>query len=95
MKSKLKRWIDFEILLLCIKVIGHIFCFGIEFFENKGTGIFGQFIVIDFIIWYSCHMYFSPISTSWYRQLSVMVNDTYLWIILYSQYCFFFLNFVL
>ena len=26
-------------------------------------------MVIDFIMWYSYHTYFSPIQTSWYRQL--------------------------
>ena len=32
-----------------IKVIRHVFGFGIEFFEHKDIGIFGHFIVIDFI----------------------------------------------
>ena len=50
------------------KVIRHVFGFGIEFLENKDIGIFGHFIVhvIDFIKRYSHHMYFSPISTSWF-----------------------------
>ena len=32
-----------------IKVIRHVFGFGIEFLENKDIGIFEHFIVIDFI----------------------------------------------
>ena len=47
-----------------LKVIRHVFGFGIEFLENKDIGIFGHFIVIDFIKRYSYHAYFSPISTS-------------------------------
>ena len=41
-----------------IKVIRHVFCFGIEFLENKDIGIFGHFIVNDFIKQYSYHTYF-------------------------------------
>ena len=47
-----------------IKVIRHVFGFGIEFLENKDIGIFEHFIVIDFIKRYSYHTYFSPILTS-------------------------------
>ena len=50
------------------KVIRHVFGFGIEFLENKDIGIFGHFLVIDFIKWYSYHTYFWPISTSWFRR---------------------------
>ena len=50
------------------KVIWHVFGFGIGCLENKDIGIFVHFMVIDFIMWYSCHTYYSPISTSWYRQ---------------------------
>ena len=75
------------------KVIRHVFGFGIEFFENKDIGIFGHFIVIDFIKRYSYHTYFSPISTPDFVDLelgilSVMANDAFLWIIPYSQHCF-------
>ena len=41
-----------------IKVIRHVFGFGIEFFENKDIEIFGHFIVIDFIKRYRYHTYF-------------------------------------
>ena len=51
-----------------LKVIRHVFGFGIEFLENKDIGIFGHFMVIDFITLYSSHTYFSPFSTSWYRR---------------------------
>ena len=51
-----------------VKVIRHVFGFGIEFLENKDIGIFGHFIVIDFNKRYSYHTYFSPISTSWIRR---------------------------
>ena len=44
-----------------LKVIRHVFGFGTEFFENKDIGIFGHFIVIDFIKRFSYHTYFSPI----------------------------------
>ena len=47
-----------------IKVIRHVFGFGIEFLENKGIDIFRYFIAIDFIKRYSYHTYSSPISTS-------------------------------
>ena len=47
-----------------LKVIRHVFGFGIEFLENKDIGIFGHFMVIDFITQYSSHAYFSPFSTS-------------------------------
>ena len=50
-----------------VKVIRHVFGFGIEFLENKDIDIFGHFIVIDFITQYSYHTYFSPILTSWFR----------------------------
>ena len=65
------------------KVIRHVFGFGIEFFENKDIGIFGHFIVIDFIKRYSYHTYFSPISTPDFVDLelgilSVMANDAFL-----------------
>ena len=52
------------IVYVALKVIRHVFGFGIEFLENKDIGIFGHFIVIDFIKHYSCHTYFRPISTS-------------------------------
>ena len=51
-----------------IKVIRHVFGFGIEFVENKDIGIFGHFIVINFIKRYSYHTFFSPFSTSWFRR---------------------------
>ena len=51
-----------------VKVIQHVFGFGIEFLENEDIGIFGHFIVIDFIHWYSYHTYFSPFSASWFRR---------------------------
>ena len=44
-----------------ISLIRHVFGFGTEFFENKDIGIFGHFIVIDFIKRNSYHTYFSPI----------------------------------
>ena len=50
------------------KVIRHVFGFGIEFLENKDIGIFGLFIVIDFIQRYSHHTYLPSISTSWFRR---------------------------
>ena len=88
--TEVSFWLSVE---TSFKVIRHVFDFGIEFLENKDIGIFGHFMVIDLIKRYSYHTYFSPISTSWYRRfgggvLSVMVNDTYLWIIQYSQHCF-------
>ena len=55
-------------MAMVFKVIRHVFDFGIEFFENKDTGIFGHFIVIDFIKRYSYHTYLSPISTSRFRR---------------------------
>ena len=57
------------------KVIRHVFGFGIEFLENKDIGIFGHLLVIDFIKRYSCHMYFSPISTSWFRRFGTVCID--------------------
>ena len=54
------------LLKLNLYDLRHVFGFGIEFLENKDIGIFGHFIVIDFIKRYSHHMYFSPISTSWF-----------------------------
>ena len=42
----------------------NVFGFEIEFFENQDFGIFGHFMVIDFITRYSYQTYFSPISTS-------------------------------
>ena len=52
-----------------IKVIRHVFVFWIEFLENKDIGIFGHFIVIDFIKQYSYPTYFSSfnflISSIW------------------------------
>ena len=51
-------------LCTSLKVIRHVFGFGIEFRENKDIVIFGYFILIDFIKWYCYHTYFSPISTS-------------------------------
>ena len=68
-----RTWHDVS-LYLCfhklsvLKVIRHVFGFGIEFVENKDIVIFGHFIVIDFIKRYSYHTYFSPISTSWFRR---------------------------
>ena len=59
------------ILCICIysfKVIRHVFGFGIEFLESKDIGIFGHFIVIDFIKQYSYQTYFSPISNPRFRQ---------------------------
>ena len=47
-----------------IKVIRHVFGFGIEILENKDIGIFVHLVAIDFIMRYSYHMYFSPILTS-------------------------------
>ena len=41
-----------------IKVIRHVFGFEIEFLENKDIGIFGHYMVIDFITRYSSHAYF-------------------------------------
>ena len=80
---------------LCLRRI-KMFGFGIEFFEDKDIVIFGHFIVIDCIKRYSYHIYFPPISTSWFCRFRtgciclvlVMVNDVYLWIITYSQHCF-------
>ena len=54
-------------LYLHFKVIQHVSGFGIEFLENKDIDIFGHFMIIDFIMWYSSHTYISPISTSWCR----------------------------
>ena len=54
------------VLYNMIKVIRHVFGFGIEFLENKDIDIFGYFMVIYFITRYSSHTYFSPFSTSWY-----------------------------
>ena len=51
-----------------LKVIRHVFGFGIEFLENKDIGIFGHFIAIGFVKRYSYHTYFAPISTSWFRR---------------------------
>ena len=51
-----------------LKVIRHVFGFGIEFLENKDIGIFGHYIVIDLIKRHIYHTYFSPISTSWFRR---------------------------
>ena len=51
-----------------LKAIRHVFGFGIEFLKNKDIGIFGHFIVIDFIKKYSYHTYFSPILTSRFRR---------------------------
>ena len=53
-----------EVDEISLKVIRHVFGFGIEFFENKDIDIFGHFIVIDFIKRYNYHAYFSPFSTS-------------------------------
>ena len=61
-------WSKITSLYIWIKVIRHVFGFWIEFLENKDIGIFGHFMVIDFITRYSYHTYFSPISTSWYRR---------------------------
>ena len=47
-----------------LKVIRHVFGSWIEFLENKDIGIFGHFMVIEFITRYSSHTYFSPFSTS-------------------------------
>ena len=64
-----------------VKVIRHVFGFGIEILENKDIGIFGHFIVIDFIKRYSYHEcifhliylpYFVDVELG---VLSVMVND--------------------
>ena len=52
------RIIKFNPDFTMIKVIRHVFGFGIEFLENKDIGIFGHFIVIDFIKRYSYHTYF-------------------------------------
>ena len=51
-------------IVAVIKVIRHVFGFGIEFLENKDICIFAHFILIDFIKRLSYHTYFSPISTS-------------------------------
>ena len=66
-----------------IKVIRHVFGFGIEYLENKDINIFGHFMVIDFMTRYSSHTYFSPfqlpdIVDLELGVLSVMVNGTYL-----------------
>ena len=55
-----------------LKVIRHVFGFGIEFFENKDIGIFEHFIVIDFIKRYSYHAYFSSISTSLFHRFGTV-----------------------
>ena len=80
-----------------IMVIRHIFGFGIEFLENKDICIrYLDTMEIDFIMRYSYHTYFSPISTAWYRQLGtgcIVCNVewcAHLWIILYSQHYFLF-----
>ena len=62
--SVLKEIINVFLFYNSFKVIRHVFGFGIEFLENKDIGIFGQFMVIDFITRYSSHTYFSPFSTS-------------------------------
>ena len=72
-----------ENFFLGFKVIRHVLGFGIEFLENKDIGIFGHFMVIDFITQYSSHTYFSPfhlpdIVDLELGVLSVMVNGTYL-----------------
>ena len=68
------RYITFSLTLYkfvrfsFLKVIRHVFGFGIEFLESKDIGILGHFIVIDFTKRYSYHTYFSPISTSRFRR---------------------------
>ena len=59
---------DYRSTVWPFKVIRHVFGFGIEFLENKYIGIIGNFIEIYFNTRYSCHTYFSSISTSWYRR---------------------------
>ena len=79
--------------MFIIKVIRHVFGFGIEFLKNEDIGMYGHFMVIDFITRYSSHTYFYPFQLPDFVDLelgvlSVMVNSTYLWIIPYSQHCF-------
>ena len=68
---------------MSFKVIRHVFGFEIEFLENKDIGIFGHFIVIDFIKQYSNHTIFHLFQLPDFVDLelcvlSVMANDAYL-----------------
>ena len=65
--SDIVIWLSSRIIT-SLKVIRHVFGFGIEFLENKDIGIFGHFIAIGFVKRYSYHTYFAPISTSWFRR---------------------------
>ena len=75
-------------------VIRHVFGFWIEFLENMDIGIFGHFILIDFIKRYIAtirifHLFQLPVFVDLELSvLSVMVNYAYLWIIPYFQHCF-------
>ena len=80
---------------LLLKVIRHVSGFGIEFLENKDTGIFGHFMVIDFIDRFISYTYFHlfklpDIVDLELGVLSVMANDAYkfLWISPCSGDCF-------
>ena len=72
--------------MVIVKVIRHVFGFGIWFNENKDIGIFGHFVVIDFIKQYSYHTYFSPISTYWFRRFGT-------WCIVLNGECRIFVNY--
>ena len=66
-----------------IKVIRHVFGFGIEFLENKDIGIFEHFIVIDLSIGIATILIFHLFQLPDFVDLelgvlSVMVNDAYL-----------------
>ena len=68
---------------ILLKVIRHVFGFGIEFLENKDIGMLGHFIVIDFIKRFSYHTNLHLFQLPDFVDLelgvlSVMVNDAYL-----------------
>ena len=76
-----------------VKVIRHVFTFGIEFHENKDIVIFGHFIVIDLSSGIATirifHLFQLPDFVDFeLGVLSVTANDAYLWIIPYYQHCF-------
>ena len=70
-------------MIAAFKVIQHVFGFGKEF-ENKDIDIFLHFMVMYFITRYRYYKYIVDLELG---VLSVMVNDTYLWIIPYSYHC--------
>ena len=81
-------------LTTTMEVIHRFFCFGIKFLWNKHIGIFGHFMACSIATIHIFHLFQLPdIVDLELGVLSVMVNDAYLWIISYSQHCFFW-NFV-